>query len=107
MFAPWTLAVGYRAHYCTPRRVLEQHSGDPIVPPNQSRLIADALRARNVPLAYVLYSGEGHGFRKPQNIINSKQSELSFYGQVFGFTPADTLPKLTIEGFPAESREAR
>jgi hypothetical protein len=53
-----------------------------------------------VPLAYILYPGEGHGFRKPENIINSLQSELSFYGQVFGFTPADQLPKLTIEGLP-------
>ena len=78
--------------------IIFQGAEDPIVPPNQSALIATALRARKVPLAYISYPGEGHGFREPENIINSLQSELSFYGQVFGFTPADQLPQLTIEG---------
>jgi dipeptidyl aminopeptidase/acylaminoacyl peptidase len=77
--------------------IVFQGADDPIVPPNQSALIVEALRARGVPLAYLLYPGESHGFRKPENIINSLQSELSFYGQVFGFTPADTLPRLEIE----------
>jgi dipeptidyl aminopeptidase/acylaminoacyl peptidase len=87
--------------------IIFQGADDPIVPPNQSALIADALRARKVPLAYILYPGEGHGFRKPQNIINSKQSELSFYGQVFGFTPADSLPTLAIEGLAPEANGPR
>ena len=60
--------------------------------------IVEALRARHVPVAYVLYPGESHGFRKPETIINSLQAELSFFGQVFGFKPADQLPPLTIEG---------
>jgi len=75
-----------------------QGAEDPVVPPNQSQRIVDALRARHVPVAYVLYPGEGHGFRKPESIINSLQSELSFYGQVFGFKPADQLPPLKVEG---------
>ena len=77
-----------------------QGAEDPVVPPNQSELIVDALRARHAPVAYVLFAGEGHGFRKPENIIRSLQSELSFYGQVFGFTPADRLPALVIENLP-------
>lgn len=81
--------------------IIFQGADDPIVPPNQSALIASALRERKVPLAYILYPGEAHGFRKPETIIDSLQSELFFYGQVFGFTPADQLPKLTIEGLPA------
>ena len=75
-----------------------QGADDPVVPPNQSQRIVEALRARHVPVAYVLYPGEGHGFRKPANIINSVQAELSFYGQVFGFKPADQLPPLKVEG---------
>jgi dipeptidyl aminopeptidase/acylaminoacyl peptidase len=75
-----------------------QGAEDPVVPPNQSQRIVEALRARHVPVAYVLYPGEGHGFRNPKNIINSVQSELSFYGQVFGFKPADQLPPLKVEG---------
>jgi dipeptidyl aminopeptidase/acylaminoacyl peptidase len=78
--------------------IIFQGAEDPIVPPNQSALIATALRKRKVPLAYIVYPGEGHGFRRPEHIINSLQSELSFYGQVFGFAPADQLPKLDIEG---------
>jgi dipeptidyl aminopeptidase/acylaminoacyl peptidase len=74
-----------------------QGAEDPVVPPNQSAVIVNALRARHAPVAYLLYEGEGHGFRKPENIIRSLQAELSFYGQVFGFTPADVLPALTIE----------
>ena len=75
-----------------------QGAEDPVVPPNQSQRIVEALRARHVPVAYILYPGEGHGFRQPAHIINSLQAELSFYGQVFGFKPADQLPPLNIEG---------
>jgi len=80
--------------------IVFQGADDPIVPPNQSARIVEALRARHAPVAYVLYPGEGHGFRKPENMISSLQAELSFYGQVFGFTPSDKLPALTIENHP-------
>ena len=84
--------------------IVLQGADDPIVPPNQSERIVEALRARHVPVAYVLYPGESHGFRKPQTIIHSLQAELSFFGQVFGFKPADQLPPLTIEGLAPASR---
>jgi dipeptidyl aminopeptidase/acylaminoacyl peptidase len=84
--------------------IVLQGADDPIVPPNQSARIVEALRARHVPVAYVLYPGESHGFRKPETIINSLQAELSFFGQVFGFKPADQLPPLTIEGLVSASR---
>jgi dipeptidyl aminopeptidase/acylaminoacyl peptidase len=83
--------------------IVLQGADDPIVPPNQSERIVEALRARHVPVAYVLYPGESHGFRKPQTIIHSLQAELSFFGQVFGFKPADQLPPLTIEGLAPAS----
>jgi dipeptidyl aminopeptidase/acylaminoacyl peptidase len=83
--------------------IVFQGADDPVVPPNQSAKIVEALRARQVPVAYLLYPGEGHGFRKPENIIRSLQSELSFYGQVFGFTPAGDLPPLTIENLKPKS----
>ena len=80
-----------------------QGADDPVVPPNQSQRIVDALRARHVPVSFILYPGEGHGFRKPETIINSHQAELAFYGQVFGFKPADQLPPLIIEGLAPAS----
>jgi dipeptidyl aminopeptidase/acylaminoacyl peptidase len=78
--------------------IVFQGADDPVVPPNQSERIVQALRERHVPVAYLLYPGESHGFRKPETITNSLQAELSFYGQVFKFTPADHLPSLRIEG---------
>lgn len=65
--------------------IVLQGSDDPIVPPVQSRLIVDALRSRGVPVAYVEFAGEQHGFRRAENIRRALDAELSFYAQVLGF----------------------
>ncbi|MDN5916340.1 MAG: S9 family peptidase [Pseudonocardia sp.] len=65
--------------------IVLQGEEDAIVPPNQSEMIVDALRARNVPVAYLLFPGEQHGFRRAENIRRALDAELSFYSQVFGF----------------------
>jgi dipeptidyl aminopeptidase/acylaminoacyl peptidase len=83
--------------------IVLQGADDPVVPPNQSEKIVDALRKRKVPVAYLLFPGESHGFRKPENTTRALQAELSFYGQVFGFKPADALPPLKIEGLAGAS----
>ena len=80
----------------TPMLVL-QGADDRVVPPRQAELIVAALRERGIPHAYVLYEGEGHGFRKSENIAGSLEAELSFYAQVLGFEPGGSVPKLTIE----------
>jgi dipeptidyl aminopeptidase/acylaminoacyl peptidase len=74
-----------------------QGADDRVVPPAQAELIVGALRERGIPHAYVLYEGEGHGFRKAENIVDSLEAELSFYGQVLGFEPAGPLRRLQIE----------
>jgi dipeptidyl aminopeptidase/acylaminoacyl peptidase len=79
----------------TPMLVL-QGADDRVVPPSQAELIVAALRARGVPHAYLLYEGEGHGFRKAENIVGSLEAELSFYAQVLGFEPAGAIPRLEI-----------
>ncbi len=58
---------------------------DEIVPPNQSEMIVDALRAKGVPVAYLPFEGEQHGFRQAPNIIRALEGELSFFAQLFGF----------------------
>jgi dipeptidyl aminopeptidase/acylaminoacyl peptidase len=58
---------------------------DEVVPPNQAEMIVDALRSGGVPVAYVAFEGEQHGFRQAANIRRALEAELSFYGQVFGF----------------------
>jgi dipeptidyl aminopeptidase/acylaminoacyl peptidase len=73
---------------------------DKVVLPNQAEMMVEALRKKGIPVAYVAYAGEGHGFRRAENIIYSQQAELSFYAQVLGFTPADELPEIKIENLP-------
>ena len=70
---------------------------DQVVPPNQSRIIADALRARGVPVALLTFEGEQHGFRKSDTIGRCLEAELYFYGEIFNFMPADPLSPVTID----------
>lgn len=73
-----------------------QGSEDRVVPPSQAEAIRDALAAHGVPHAYVLYEGEGHGFRRAETVVDSLRRELGFLGAVFGFeTPG--VPPLELE----------
>ncbi len=78
--------------------LLLQGAEDPVVPPDQSRRMAEALRSRGVPFAYLEFPDEGHGFRRAENIVRALEAELAFFGQRFGFRPADDLPPLAVEG---------
>jgi dipeptidyl aminopeptidase/acylaminoacyl peptidase len=77
--------------------ILFQGLEDRVVPPNQSQMIADALRSREIPVALATFDGEQHGFRKQESIVRCLEAELYFYGAVFGFAPADPLPSVTID----------
>ena len=70
---------------------------DKIVLPNQAEKMVDALRRRSVPVAYVEFAGEGHGFRQADTIRKSIESELYFYGEVFGLDLPDVLDPVWIE----------
>ncbi len=73
-----------------------QGADDPVVPPNQAHMIRDALKARGVPVAYIEFKGESHGFRRAENIIRAKEAELYFYGRIFGFEPSDKIEPVQI-----------
>jgi dipeptidyl aminopeptidase/acylaminoacyl peptidase len=75
---------------------------DEVVPPAQSEMIVDALRARGVPVAYLPFEGEQHGFRQARNIRRALDAELSFYAQVLGFElpPDEGIEPLTVENLP-------
>ena len=77
--------------------ILFQGLEDKVVPPNQSEMMADAVRAKGLPVAYLAFEGEQHGFRKAETIIRCLEAELYFYGAVFGFTPADRIPPVPID----------
>ncbi len=72
---------------------------DEIVPPNQAEMIVNALRAKGVPVAYVTFEGEQHGFRQAPNIRAALDGELSFYAQVLGFElpPGEGIEPIAIE----------
>jgi dipeptidyl aminopeptidase/acylaminoacyl peptidase len=70
---------------------------DKVVPPNQAELMLEALRSKGLPVAYVPFEGEQHGFRKAENIKRSLDAELYFYSQVFGFDIADQVEPVNIE----------
>lgn len=69
--------------------IVLQGEEDEVVPPSQSEAIVEALKAKGVPVSYLSFAGEQHGFRKAETIIRAIEAELAFYGQVLGFTPAD------------------
>ena len=56
---------------------------DKVVPPNQAEAMVAALDSKQVPVAYVPFPGEGHGFRQAHAITRAIDAELSFYAQVF------------------------
>ena len=74
--------------------LLEQGTDDPVVPQSQPEMIRDALAANRVPHAYLLFEGEGHGFRRPETLVASLEAELGLLSTVFGFE-AD-VPPLTL-----------
>ena len=64
-------------------------------------MMVDALKARGVPVAFVPFEGEGHGFRRAENIQRSLEAELYFYGMVFGFEPDDAIEPVEISNLRA------
>jgi dipeptidyl aminopeptidase/acylaminoacyl peptidase len=77
--------------------ILLQGLDDKIVPPNQAELMVEALRAKGLPVAYLAFEGEGHGFRRAENLKRSIDGELYFYSRVFGFKLAEPVEPVTIE----------
>jgi dipeptidyl aminopeptidase/acylaminoacyl peptidase len=75
--------------------LLLQGLDDPIVPPAQSEIIAADLAAHGIRHAYITFEGESHGFRKAETVMASLEAELSFYGQILGFTPPG-VPAVTV-----------
>jgi dipeptidyl aminopeptidase/acylaminoacyl peptidase len=77
--------------------ILFQGLEDKIVPPNQAELIVEVLRKKGLPVAYLPFEGEQHGFRRAGNIKRALDAEFYFYSRVFGFEPADRLEPVQIE----------
>jgi dipeptidyl aminopeptidase/acylaminoacyl peptidase len=77
--------------------ILFQGLEDKVVPPNQAEKMVEAVRAKKLPVAYLTFEGEQHGFRKAENIKRVLEAELYFYSKVFNFELADAMEPVKIE----------
>ncbi len=59
--------------------------------------MVNALREKGIPVAYLEFPEEGHGFRAAANIIRALEAEYAFFCRIFGITPADSLAAIEIE----------
>ena len=69
---------------------------DKVVPPNQAEKMVQALREKGLPVAYVPFEGELHGFRRAENIQRALEAELYFFSRIFGFDVFDTIEPVVI-----------
>lgn len=80
--------------------ILFQGSEDKAVPPDQARAMFNAVKAKGLPVALLMFDGEQHGFRRAATIRRTLEAELYFYGRVFGFEPADSIEPVEIANLP-------
>lgn len=74
---------------------------DRVVPPNQAEEMVTAIANKGLPVAYIPFAGEGHGFRGAHAIVNSLENELYFYSQVFAFTAGSDIKAIPITNMSA------
>ncbi|HEY8516620.1 MAG TPA: S9 family peptidase [Candidatus Binatia bacterium] len=70
---------------------------DRVVPPAQAEAMVAALRAKRLPVAYVAFPGEQHGFRRAENIRRALEAELYFFSRVLRFALAEPIEPVAIE----------
>jgi dipeptidyl aminopeptidase/acylaminoacyl peptidase len=81
---------------------------DTVVPPSQAQAMAEALERRGVRHALLTFSGEGHGFRRPESSRRALEAELSFYLAALGLSPDKADRPLATDGvIPAGSPDQR
>ena len=59
--------------------------------------MVDALDRKGLPVAYLAFEGEQHGFRRAETIRRTLEAELYFYGRIFGFRPAGAIEPVPIK----------
>ncbi|TMI18115.1 S9 family peptidase [Candidatus Bathyarchaeota archaeon] len=86
--------------------ILFQGLEDKVVPPDQSEKIFEAVKAKGLPVAYIAYDWEQHGFRRAENIKRSYEAELYFYSKIFRFNLSDPIEPVIIENLVSETKPA-
>ncbi len=76
--------------------ILFQGLEDEVVPPNQAEMMLEALQSKGLPVAYIPFAGEQHGFRRAETIKRALDSELYFYSRVFDFELPEPVEPIEI-----------
>ena len=69
---------------------------DKVVPPNQAEMMVEALKKKGVPVAFIGFPGEQHGFRRAETLKRALDTELYFYAQVFAFDLPEPIEPIVI-----------
>ena len=83
-------------HQLSSPLILFQGLEDKVVPPNQAEMMFNAVKSKGLPVAYLAFAGEQHGFRKAENMKRVLDAELYFYSKIFRFDPADPVEPILI-----------
>jgi dipeptidyl aminopeptidase/acylaminoacyl peptidase len=84
--------------------LLLQGLDDRVVPPSQAEVMATAARRKGLPVALIMFDGEGHGFRRAKTLRVSTQAQIYFLCRIFGIDPADMVPPIKIDNLPEQTR---
>jgi dipeptidyl aminopeptidase/acylaminoacyl peptidase len=90
----------YKAGNIKKPLLIGQGANDPRVNKAESEQIVEAMRAKNIPVTYVVFPDEGHGFARPVNSIAFNAVAENFLSQCLGGRAepiGDTLAKSTAE----------
>ncbi len=71
--------------------------------------MVEALKEKKLPVSYVLFEGEQHGFRQAKNIARALEAELYFYSRVFDFelgNPVEPVEIMNEEALQKRRRKA-
>ena len=80
--------------------LIGQGANDPRVNKAESEQIVEAMRAKNIPVTYVVFPDEGHGFARPVNNIAFNAVAENFLSECLGGRAepiGDTLAKSTAQ----------
>jgi dipeptidyl aminopeptidase/acylaminoacyl peptidase len=87
--------------------LLLQGTEDKVVPPKQAEMLADAARRKSLPVALIMFEGEGHGFRKAETLKGALEAQIYFLGRILGFEPADRVPPIPMDNLDTDAPRAR
>jgi len=84
--------------------LLLQGTEDRVVPPKQAEMLAAAARQKHLPVALIMFEGEGHGFRSAETIKAATEAQIYFLSRILGFEAADRVPPIAIDNLPRIAR---